>query len=255
MIVPPRLRAITSPHRAALEAAFGPIRPEPGRAMPPQNMLFLGFTNRCGSNYLAQLLASTGAFNEAGEFFNAATVLEHAARLGLRSLAAYVAALPQLVPARPNLAAKAGPDQLFMLADAGVPQALGGRAFYLLLERQNRLAQAISRVIATQNSRWTTSHSPTRPDSALVYDRAAIDLQLQMISDGNAAFYVLFAANGIVPVHVTYEAMMQNPQSVVDAVSQRMGLGKLKIRPPAITIKRQANEINASWEQRYKSGE
>ena len=61
-----------------------------------------------------------------------------------------------------------------MLADAGILDALRGRATYLLLERQDRVGQAISRVIAWQNGRWTTAHASDVPDSALVFDCAAI---------------------------------------------------------------------------------
>ncbi len=213
-------------------------------------MLFLCFTNRCGSNYLAQLLASTGAFNEAGEFFNAETVLQHAAALGLRSVPAYVAALPGLVPVRRFLAAKASADQLVMLADAGV-LPLGCQ--YVLLERQDRLAQAVSRVIASQNLRWTTAHAPALADEHLVYDGAAIALEMEKIANGNAALYAFFAANGLVPAHVTYEALLRDPQGVVDVIAARMGVAGLRIDPAAITIERQTGAVNVAWERRFRA--
>jgi LPS sulfotransferase NodH len=249
MIIPPALRAIPSAHRPALETRFGGIRPDPGWEPPRQPMLFLCFTNRCGSNYLAQLLASTGAFNEAGEFFNAETVLHHAARLGLRSLPAYVSALPHLVPARRFLAAKAGADQLVMLADAGV--LLPG-ATYVLLERQDRLGQAISRVIATQNGRWTTAHAALREDAALVYDAAAITDELDKIARGNAALYSFLAANGIRPVHVTYEQVVENPQAVIDQIGAALCAPGLRVDTGAVAIGRQATGVNAEWARRYK---
>ena len=252
MIVPASVRALPSGHRAALEAAFGPLRADPGSLPPGRPMLFLCFTNRCGSNYLAQLLASTGAFNEAGEFFNAETVLAHAASLGLRSLHAYFAALPGLVPARPFLAAKASADQLAILADAGL---LAADAQYVLLERQDRLAQAVSRVIASQNARWTTAHPATRPDESLVYDGAAIAREMEKIAYGNAALYAFFAANGVVPVHVTYEALERNPQEVVDLIATRMGAAGLKIRCGDVTIGRQSGALNAAWIQRFRNSE
>jgi len=54
--------------------------------------------HRCGSNYLGYLLASTGAFNEAGEFLNSSVMLMHAAARSLRSLPEYFSVLPTLVP-------------------------------------------------------------------------------------------------------------------------------------------------------------
>jgi LPS sulfotransferase NodH len=254
MIVPPALRAIASLHRDALQAVFGPLHPDPAAPPPPGRMLFLCFSNRCGSNYVAQLLASTGAFNEAGEFFNAATVLEHATTSGLRSLPAYVAALPSLVPPHKVLAAKAAPDQLVMLSDCGTLDALGPRATYVLLERQDRVAQAVSRVIAAQNNAWSTSHQATIPDCALVYDRAAIDTELDKIARANAAFYAFFAVNGIVPLHTTYETVQADPQALADELSQRLEMPGLRIRPDSVTLRRQAGPLNTAWRQRFQSG-
>jgi LPS sulfotransferase NodH len=254
MLIPPALRALASPHRAALEATFGPMRPDPAAPPPPSRMLFLCFTNRCGSNYLAQLLASTGAFNEAGEFFNAATVLEHAAARALRSLPAYVATLPSLVPPHTILAAKAAPDQLVMLADAGILDAVGPRATYLLLERQDQLAQAISRVIASQNNAWSSTQTPTIPPSALLYDRAAIETELHKITHANAAFYVFFAANNITPLHTTYEAVLQNPQALASELSQRLAMPNLHINPATVQLRRQSGPVNVSWQERFQTG-
>ena len=252
MIIPPQLRAIASPHRVMIEAHFGALHPDPAYQPPPGQTLFVCFTNRCGSNYLAQLLASTGAFNEAGEFFNAETVLEHALGLGLHSLPAYVAALPSLVPPHKNFAAKAAPDQLVMLADAGILAAVGPRATYLLLERQDTLGQAISRVVATQNRQFTSAHASAVPDSALVYDRTAIDAERAKIAHANAAFYLFFSANGITPVHITYEALLRAPQTVLNDIAERLGL-TLQANSSRITIARQSGAITAAWRARYES--
>lgn len=252
MNIPAPLRDIISPHRIALERAFGPLRPLPAWTPPDVDVLFLCFTNRCGSNYLAQLLATTGAFNEAGEFFNAETVLEHALPRGLRSLPGYFSLLPDLVTHTGRLAAKASADQLVMLADAGILQALGPRARYLLLERQDRLGQAISRVIASQTGRWTTLHDSNVPDSALRFDRAEIDTERGKIDLGNGGFYLFFAANGIVPIHTTYESILDDPAPAIGAVAGAMGLRKLRARPENVTIARQANAVNEAWRQRYE---
>ncbi len=252
MIIPPPLRDLASPHRDAIEAAFGPTRPDPDAPPGPGRVLFLCFTNRCGSNYVAQLLASTGAFNEAGEFFNAATVLEHAQARALRSLAAYVAALPSLVPPHSVLAAKAAPDQLVMLADTGILDAVAPHATYLLLERQDRLAQAISRVIASQTNAWSSHQTAAIPLSDLRYDQAAIATELDKITRANAAFYVFFAANNITPVHTTYEAVLQNPQGLASELSMRLRMPGLRIDPSGVTLRRQGGRTNEDWQARFQ---
>jgi LPS sulfotransferase NodH len=252
MIVPAALREVVSPHRDALTAAFGPIRRDPTVAPPKTPVLFLCFTNRCGSNFAAQILASTGVFNEAGEFFNAPTVLHHAARLGLASLPAYFAALPSLVPPHTCLAVKASADQLAMLADAGVLEALGERVAYLLLERNDRLGQAISRVIAAQTGLWTTKHAAMGGEP--VYDRAAIDSELGAITLGNALFYAFFTANGIAPLHFSYESIMASPAGLADAVGTRLGFTGLRPNMAQVTIRLQRDTLNDAWRRIYAEG-
>ncbi len=220
--------------------------------MPPDvDFLLICFTNRCGSNYLAHLLATTGAFNVAGEFFNAPTVAQHAMALGLRSLPAYFSQLPTIVPNCGRIAAKASIDQLIMLADAGILDALRGRATYLLIERRDRLGQAISRVIAAQNFRWSTGHAAAVPDSALVFDQAWIRRELAEIAAMNAAFAEFFSANEIVPISTTYEALLVDPGPAVSAVAATMRLTNVRARPENVAIRRQANAINAAWRRTY----
>jgi LPS sulfotransferase NodH len=229
VIIPPPLRAIASPHRQMLEALWGPLRPSP---LPPgqgERFLFLCFTNRCGSNHVAQLLASTGAFNEAGEFFNADTVLEHSTPRGLRRLPDYFAALTAMLPHFGPLAMKAGIDHLVMLADTGVLDAIRNRAIFLLLERNDRLGQAISRVIAGQTGRFSTDQAQTMPDAALRYSRAAIQLELDNIERSNALFYLFFAANGITPIHTSHEAVTASPDALLGPAGLVYGLVALAV--------------------------
>jgi LPS sulfotransferase NodH len=237
-----------------LEAVFGPLCPDPAVELPNRRFLFLCFTNRCGSNYLSHLLATTGAFNEAGEFFNAPTVLQHARAFGLRSLPAYVAHLPNLLRDTGWIVAKAGVDQLVMLADAGILDGLAGRLAFLLLERNDRLGQAISRVIAAQTGRFTTEQDAQIPDDALVYASADIEDQITIINQENALFYAFFAANGIAPIHTSYETVLADPGTVVDAVAAAMQTGPLTGHPYAVRIGKQANRINETWRRMYEAG-
>jgi LPS sulfotransferase NodH len=104
-----------------------------------------------------------------------------------------------------------------MLADAGILDALRGRATYLFffffLKRQDQLGQAISRVIAWQTGRWSSAHASDIRESALLFDRAMIDTQQAWVANENAAFSRFFSVNGIVPVHVTYEDLLADPSA------------------------------------------
>ncbi len=256
MIVPGVLRArIDAEHAGPIVAALGPLDGGASVAMPASALLLLCFTNRCGSNYLAALLAATGAFNEAGEFFNAETVLHHAGQLRLGSLRAYMAALPRVVgPPGGWLAAKASLDQLIMLADAGILDGFAGRVVYVLLERRDRLGQAISRCIAGQNRRWTTGHAAAVPDAALVYHRSAIEAEMARVALACYGFYGFFAANHIVPLHLAYEECVTDPAGAVAAIGDLTGQRGLLADPARVGIGRQANAVNADWRARYLAG-
>lgn len=74
--VPQALAGVERFHRAAITGLFAPDAPAVAPD-PALRFVFLCFTNRCGSNYLAELLASTGALNPAEEVFNGDTIAEH----------------------------------------------------------------------------------------------------------------------------------------------------------------------------------
>lgn len=256
MLIPPALRSnIDAFHAARIAALLAPLRHGSGVAMPAERIIFLCFTNRCGSNYLGQLLAATGQFNEAGEYLNAETVIHHASRLADPSLRAYFARLPGMVARHGWLAMKAGIDQLVMLSDAGILREVHARAHYILLERRDRLGQAISRCIAAQTGRWTSEHASDVPDSALRYSRAAIAQEMRSIEEATYGFYSFFAANRIAPLHLMHEDVLADPATALARIGAALGLGALRVDPSGVRIARQANAVNAAWRDRFLAGD
>ena len=256
LVVPAAVRGrIATPHADAIVAGLAPLDHESGIGMPDVDFVFLCFTNRCGSNYLAALLASTGALNDAGEVFLANVVLNHARTRGLGSLRGYMVHLPLLVPmVGRRMAVKTSIDQLIMLADAGILDALLPRARFILLERRDRLGQAISRSIAGQTGRWTSAQSSRITPAELQYSRAAIETEMAHVDLANHAFYAFFAANGIVPLHLVYEDVVADPQGAVDQAGRYLGIEGPVANPARIGISRQADAVNAAWRARYEAG-
>jgi LPS sulfotransferase NodH len=244
---------VTPVHASQIARELAPL--EHGNYAPRENLglLIMCFTNRCGSNYLASLLASTGAFNNAGEFFNADVVLHHARARQLDSLRAYVSILPKLVEnVREWLVAKASLEQIIMLADAGIFDRHPNTRF-ILLERQDLLAQAISRCIAAQNDRWTADQCAERTDSDLIYDRAAIDQTMLDVAQSNAGFRLFFAANGIAPIHLAYEHVVKNPQAAISGIGESMGMPSLVVNSNTVRTQRQSSTLNTAWRARYEA--
>jgi len=255
MIVPWALRCqIEQPHGELIAAALGPLGQGREVDLPGWQFLFLCFTNRCGSNYLAELLAAACHLSVPGELFNAETVLEHAHRLPAPSLRAYVAHLPHLVGANGWITSKVGIDQVMMLVDAGILPALLPRAKFILLERRDRVAQAISRCIAAQNNSWTWQHPRSVPDSALRYSRAAICAELQRIELANYGFYSFFSSNGLTPLHLLHEDIVANPRQAAEAIGAFIGVPAHGFDPAQLRMERQANAVNAAWRKTFERG-
>ena len=253
LIVPTALAELERYHRDPLDRLFGA---DPPRTPidPSLQFLFLCFTNRCGSNFLARLIASTGVLNVAEEVFNAPTVQQHATTETLRSLHDYVNFLGRRLTMSGWLTAKLGVEQILMLAEAGILDAIIDRSKFLLIERQDTAAQAVSRLVAMQNSAWTSRHTATIPDEQLVYSRSEIDAQRAIIAFDNHAFYRFFASNGVAPKHLAYEAVVRSPQQHLSDIGAWLGFERFVGDPAAIGIRRQESAIKQAWLERYRQG-
>ena len=254
LVVPPALAGLERYHRDPLDRLFGATPPRTP-IDPSLNFLFVCFTNRCGSNYVARLIASTGVLNVAEEVFNAPTVQEHASREGLRSLHEYVNFLGRRLNMSGWLTAKLGIEQVVMLTEAGIFDEIVDRTKFLLIERQDDVAQAVSRLVAMQNGVWTSQHAATIPDKQLVYSRAEIDAQRAIITFDNHAFYRFFASNGLAPKHLAYEAVVKSPEQHLAGIGTWLGLEGFSGDPAAIGIRRQESAIKREWLERYGRGD
>ncbi len=253
MIVPAALAELERFHRAPIERLFGPNPPRDG-IDPSLNFLFVCFTNRCGSNYLAHLMGSTGMLNVAEEVFNAPTVQEHAEREGLRSLHEYIGFLDRHLSVRGWLAAKLGIEQLVMLTEAGIFDEIIGRTKFILIERRDTVAQAISRLVALQNGAWTSGHAAKMADEQLVYAREAIDAERAIISFHNQAFYRFFASNNLSAKHIAYETLLEQPERLLAEIGAWLGFPRFIGRLAAVGIERQESPIKRAWRERYQRG-
>ena len=251
--MPPALARIDRHHRNQIDALFGP-NPPTALIDPSMKFLFVGFTNRCGSNFLAHLIASTGILNVAEESFNASAAAEHVRRHGLRSLHDYVNFLCRRLNMSGWLITKVAIEQLVMLAESGVLDQIIGRSKIILIERQDRAAQAVSRLVAAQNQQWTSEQTPVLSDTQLVYSRAALDQQCAEVDFQNQAFYSFLAANGLVPMHLAYEALIESPQRHLDEIGAWLGFDRFIGDPAGIGIRRQESALKRNWRARYTAG-
>lgn len=253
LIIPDTLQGVERYHRAVLPALFR-TKPPATQVDPSVRFLFLCFTNRCGSNFLAELMAASGRLNRAEEVYNADTISLHVKARKLRSFPAYVNFLCDRLKRGQWFTSKTSLEQLLMLTETGVLDQILERSHFLLLERQDRLAQAISLLMAVQNQQWTSAQSARIPDEALTYDRGVIDEQMGEIQAQNFGFYRFFASNGIVPKHFTYENLVTAPQPYLTEIGDWLGIGDLKAAAQDLPIRRQDSPVKHTWRQYYEAG-
>lgn len=251
LIVPELMLRIDGPNRAEIARSIATAPGVPADLPPGLRFVFTCFTNRCGSAYLGDILASTGRFGQAGEDFNAGNVLAYCRRHDVRSFREYFEHVVRRDARNGTYIVKAAPEQIVLLAQSGILDQIVERSDFLFLNRVDKLAQAISRTIAQQSNRWAWDSPVDFADDRLVYAPEHITLQLCEVTVLNLSFEQFFGLNGIMPITVEYERLVAAPQRELDEIARRLGLPGLIMDPGRLRYRRQANHINQAWRSRF----
>ncbi len=242
-------------HETRIEAHFGvdSVCCLDGEPAAVARTIFLCFTNRCGSAYLASLLSATGRLPRAGEPFNHPFVINRSAKQQLDSFAGYCRQFARGNAKGGIAAAKVGCRQLFMLAKWGYPGGLFADPRFIFVTRDDLLDQAISFSIADQTRAWTSGDKPVTDSPE--YSREDIANRINGISGENALFERFFALNGIRPLRVSYEAMTANPERTLARVAKFLDLPTLELNLEKVSLSKQGDATNREWRSRFLAGE
>ncbi len=251
LVIPEEMLILPKPNFKAIAAQL-PLPADPGAEPPPATrFVFLCFTNRSGSNYLGDLLSFTGAFAYPQESLNADTVLSCCKADGITSFAGYFWNIVRRDAKQHRFIVKLAAEQVMLLAASGVLDQVSDQSDFLFVNRSDKLGQAISRAIAEQNERWAWNQPARIPDNELQFSAPRIAEHIRHIGLQNIAFDRFFALNGFVPVSIEYEWMVRQPQQVIEEVGNRLGIALEPVDLSLIYFRRQANEINAAWRERF----
>ena len=241
-------------HLRAILSRFGSVAIAPGDIPPHAAMVFLCFTNRSGSNFLADALHSSGRLNLAGELLNAEAVLEDTRLHAHPRFADYLAAQMRWRMAGQRFVVKLALGHLEILGRSGLLDQCRETARFVFVERSDRLGQAISYEIARQTGQWTSQTRIERAIGDVVYARQRLTSAMDAFADENREFDRFFGHNGIVPAHVVYEHLVADPPATVRMVGEAIGLPGLTLVPSRMSLQRQAGPLNARWRERYLAG-
>lgn len=206
-------------------------------------------TPRSGSNFLSQLLTSTGVLGRPLEYFNgpARRVLDHPDYPD--DPEAQLAAIQDL-GRTPNgvYGFKLFITQFDAIADLGWPRRLPNLSF-IYLERRDLVGQAVSWMRATQTGQYRSTSDVA---GTAHYDPAAILDRLSQIVMEQARWRGYFALNDIRPLFAIYEDVVADPAQTVGAVGRLMGLASPpRIDPTRIDLTVQRDADTADWRARF----
>lgn len=239
--------------------------------------LIICATPRSGTTLLCDLLAETGATGRPNSFYRAESIGHFARELGIadgsdferRYLAAIVAEgrggtdlfsmrvmWPSVATMRDTLAT-VFPNEA---SDAGRIAAAFGTPLYLLVERQDKVAQAISRIKAEQSGLWHRAADGSVREQggayrAPAYDRAAIEASIAETEAHQAEWRNWFAREGVTPTELTYEELSADPVGAIRRLLLMLDRDPAAADRVAPRTSKLADATSREWAQRYARGD
>lgn len=244
------------PHESRISELFdGRVRFEGATPEFPRRLIILAFTNRSGSNLMAEYMRQAGHVAGVGEFLNHDIVARHAAEKGITSFPDYIRELhdrlcggvPQDADGTgegthgPALGLKASWDQMAMLLRWNIIGMFPDITVIHVI-RHYVVAQSVSYGIALQTQAWTSKHPSlgTRPDlSTLDVARSAVDFHR-----ANLIIRLLSESFALQRLDIGYEQIVNTPQASVPRVLRAAQLAGPDWTPRPPGLAKQADGLN-----------
>jgi len=236
-----------------------------GKEVPAIGLSYLICTTpRSGSNFLCEVLQTTGVAGRPDEYFwhppiweeawstaEFETYLERVLRTGTSPNGVFGVKLMwfYLDKLLPRLAAVAG------LADADPPAILSAtfpNPRYIWLTRRDKVRLGTSHYRALKTNAWRSADRATGADADPAFDFAAIDSLVRQAVADDQSWQRCFRQHGIDPLGLTYEDLAADPGRVALQI-----LRHLEIPPPASPWpprwrhQRQADARSDDWARQY----
>ncbi|MBL9034920.1 MAG: hypothetical protein JNN33_09155 [Rhodospirillaceae bacterium] len=207
-------------------------------------------TPRSGSNYLCELLTSTGQLGNPAEYFNTVARRNHVAPRYPRSRSAQIDIVRSVGATLNGLyAVKILPIQYCRVRKKldlfhELPNLRVVR-----LRRRDLLGQALSLARARQTGQILASN---RPKAEPIYDVEDIRACIDALRMREAIWDQVVLERDLQPLALAYEDVMRDPQAAVDQVAALMGLAApAAIDPALIRVRVQRDGKTDLWRERF----
>ena len=218
----------------------------------PIETLFIGFTNRCGSNFLCALLASTGRFNGPSEPLNFNVVIDSSIKNNFNSYEDYLREIKSKHKIGTRLLIKTSVDQLAFLQKTGLLDKVFPHRKFLLIERCDKLSQAISYMIAMQTKKWLSNQKIEQDISQISYDDSLVVNYLGGVTKTYQNFDLFFSLIGEQYHKVVYEQLCQQPQFETNKIFNFLNINSdITINKEGIELRIQRNALSERFREMF----
>ncbi|PAU95477.1 Stf0 family sulfotransferase [Paracoccus salipaludis] len=205
-------------------------------------LLILAFTNRSGSNLLADYLVQTGQVAGLGEFLNHETVAKQKGVLAVQSAPDYLLTLARRLSREDQqFGVKASAEQLDFLIRWKLPR-LFTRTTVVHIHRDDILGQAVSHWIALQTGQWTSQQD--RRKVAADFDVTTTQTIAHNILRSDSAIRMKCGLYCLPYISVSYEELTLDPAATIARIGRVASINLGSWKPADPKIERQATPLN-----------
>lgn len=245
-----------SEHDRAAQSIFGdPVPIHPTDA--PLDCVLMAFVNRSGSNYLGELLCSTGEFTGFEESLNAFTLTRLSEMYDSKDFESYIRRLQkeQLRRSSKSWGLKVGWQQLAMLLRYSIiPTVM--RPTVLCVKRRDVVGQAISLFVASNTLQWKRhldSQSEAEALPEVAYDSAEILKHMRGVMNSYAMMDQILVLAGLPIIRCYYEDLIDHPLVEVATITERLTGRAMMPVESQITLQVQRDDKSQAFRERFLS--
>ena len=137
-------------------------------------------------------------------------------------------------------------------------QSAFGLPVYIHLSREDKVAQAVSRLKAEQTGLWHvaadgTERERVKPGRTPSYDARELSEVVTELEENDAAWVHWFARQGVIPVSMTYEMLSSEPQATLALILSALGQDKgiaATVKPRTAKL---ADKASSEWAARFRT--
>lgn len=237
-------------HEEKLEHYFSTLQMPADLAGLDRPVCIMVFTNRSGSNVLAEYLRASHRFTGFVESLNFRRVLKYAEQYQFSEFHEYLQwQVSGLAAEGKIIGIKASVEQAIMLYRCGAIPHYFSNIHWLMVQRNDVLSQAISFSIAAQSKQWTSDQAAAPRE--VIYNFDDITGRVKQLSAAYSRMNEFFALNDIRPQRVIYEDFISDPKQHVRQIAATMGLTDLEFDEALLKLSAQRDARNGDFRERF----